>query len=318
MFAALFVGGTIWGEAAWADQDWQPSATETGIYYEVRKGDTLWDLSDRFYNSPWEWPGLWEANQHIANPHWIYPGDPIRLYQRKGGDLLTGGAGQPLEPPTLRYPFIDHIGFVRKDPLPSSGHIIQFRRQGNIKASEGDVVFVKDNGETPLEKGGHYHVYRTYGPVRDPQTRRVIGDQYYFTGQLEIFQLEEKFYRARLTESYRGVEVGDLLIPYTPRNARFTISGTPPDIDGTILLNEERQEAFGQFDVVYLDKGADDLIAPGQTYRIYYNRTSEDITVDLDVGELLVLMTEKNTATGVVLSSAEDLYAGYRFRSLRP
>ena len=290
-----------------------------GIYYEVRKGDTLWDISDRFYKSPWEWPGLWEANKQIANPHWIYPGDPIRLYHRGADGQFMDEMGKELEPPRVRYPGIEHVGFVRQDPLPSQGHIIQFEREGNIRASEGDTVFVKAAAEdTPLVKGGFYRVYRNFGPVADPKTGRPVGDQYYFTGVLEIFHQDKDFYRAKLTKTYRGVEIGDQLIAFVARNSDFTLTGSPNGIDGQILISEERQGTFGQFDVVYLDKGSQDQVAPGQIYRIYYNRISDDVEVDLDVGEVMVLHTETHTASGVVLSSSQDLYAGYRFRSLRP
>ncbi|MFK5953410.1 MAG: LysM peptidoglycan-binding domain-containing protein, partial [Desulfobacterium sp.] len=47
------------------------------FYYTIQKGDTLWDLSQKFYNSQWVWPGLWEMNHQIKNPHLIYPGNRI-------------------------------------------------------------------------------------------------------------------------------------------------------------------------------------------------------------------------------------------------
>ena len=47
--------------------------------YEVEDGDTLWLISQEFFNDPWLWPNLWALNPHITNPHWIYPGDIIRL-----------------------------------------------------------------------------------------------------------------------------------------------------------------------------------------------------------------------------------------------
>jgi hypothetical protein len=48
--------------------------------YVIKKGDTLWDLSQRFLEDPFLWPRLWQSNQYITNPHWIYPGNPIRFY----------------------------------------------------------------------------------------------------------------------------------------------------------------------------------------------------------------------------------------------
>ena len=46
----------------------------------VVKGDTLWDICESLYGDPWVWPKVWQLNQHITNPHWIYPGDQIRLH----------------------------------------------------------------------------------------------------------------------------------------------------------------------------------------------------------------------------------------------
>ena len=53
--------------------------------YVVKKGDTLWDISSKFLQSPWNWPKIWNVNPEVKsskdgkrvfdNPHLIYPGD---------------------------------------------------------------------------------------------------------------------------------------------------------------------------------------------------------------------------------------------------
>ena len=52
------------------------TALVTGAYF-VKKGDTLWDLSETFLNDPFAWPDLWENNRHISVPNWTYSGDSI-------------------------------------------------------------------------------------------------------------------------------------------------------------------------------------------------------------------------------------------------
>jgi LysM repeat protein len=52
--------------------------------HTVKKGETLWEISTEFLKDPFQWPKLWEMNPHIANPHWIYPGQSIHLSPLKG------------------------------------------------------------------------------------------------------------------------------------------------------------------------------------------------------------------------------------------
>ena len=65
--------------------------------YTIKKGDTLWDISSKFLKDPFLWPKLWQGNPYITNPHWIYPGQPIRLSPLE--DLKKVEGTQPQEEP---------------------------------------------------------------------------------------------------------------------------------------------------------------------------------------------------------------------------
>lgn len=52
--------------------------------HTVKKGDTLWDLSQKYYNNPYLWPALWALNYEIAkNPHFISEGDTLVIYEKE-------------------------------------------------------------------------------------------------------------------------------------------------------------------------------------------------------------------------------------------
>jgi len=52
----------------------------------VVKGDTLWDIAEKYLGDPFRYPQLAELS-HIRDPDWIYPGDRVRI-------LLKGTTGQ--------------------------------------------------------------------------------------------------------------------------------------------------------------------------------------------------------------------------------
>jgi hypothetical protein len=94
--------------------------------YVVVKGDTLWDISGRFLDKPWQWPAIWQANPQIDNPHLIYPGDVVSLVYidgvpqlqiNRGGTRISAGKPRVKLQPEIRV--VDRGDPINTIPLDS-------------------------------------------------------------------------------------------------------------------------------------------------------------------------------------------------------
>jgi len=295
---------------------------EAGVYYTVQKGDTLWDLSHRFLDSPWQWPDMWSENSQIANPHRIYPGDRIRLFQRKDIERqvdtdLDKVAVIEKEPSYYFYSSIDKIGFIKKDPATPSGTIFRVKDDKEM-ISKGDLVYIRPNENTSFIPGSKFTVYRTLKPLKDRRTNSYIGIQHYLTGIVEITKVEPKFAVAMVVRSFRSIEVNDLLIPYVKRSPKIILTESKKELKGKIIVSEEHASIIGDNTVAFIDKGNRDGVRSGQRYSIFYQEkkrldpgTRGDVYLPpVNFGTLLVLYTEETTSTVLITSAEKSIYPG--------
>ena len=54
----------------------QTSVKKENIQYKIRWGDTLWDISDAYYRTPWKYSKIANYNR-IRNPDYIISGTTI-------------------------------------------------------------------------------------------------------------------------------------------------------------------------------------------------------------------------------------------------
>jgi hypothetical protein len=304
----------------------QPTETENGYYYTIQKGDTLWGLSQRFSNTPWVWPELWEENNRIiANPHLIFPGQKLRLTRLKGGRTAdtTSAAQASLEGIYYYFSPAEQYGFIRKVPVAPEGTIFRSRETGLTMISEGDIVYIKPVGNGGLAKGSLMTLFRTFEPIVDKTSKELIGTQHLLCGIVEILQREPDYAIAKVRKSYHPILLGDKLMPYEKRSPRIAIQKSQPGIDGTIIFSENHSNMFAEFNIAFMDRGRMHGIQPGQIYSIYYRDVNnfgttvspENIVIPVDYGELIVLHVEETTATVLITDSDKEFFAGTRVRT---
>ena len=302
---------------------------DSGLYYTIQKGDTLWDISEHFYDSPWVWPDLWQKNQRIPNPHWIYPGERIRLFRREKLETMVQPetkaepevAIQPPESSYYLYPAINSVGFIRKKPVSPSGTIFKVK-EDKVIISQRDLVYVRPLENTTFKPGDRFTVFRTFEPLKDKDTKALIGVQHYILGVVEIAKVEPRFSTATVLHSFHHIKVNDLVMPHEPRSPKITLTKSKEGLKGKIIAAEEQQGMFADT-VVFVDKGRKDGVQVGQSYSIYYQekeridpKTEEDIMLPpVNYGKIIILRTEETTATALITKAEKAVHPGAKIHA---
>jgi hypothetical protein len=305
-----------------SDEESSKIGLESSIYYTVKKGDTLWDISNRYFNTHWRWPQIWSENQQIMNPHRIFPGERLRLYhQAWDASVDSESPDHPLAVVESRYyvySFIQRIGFVKEEPIASSGQVALIKGDKDVQKTllaQDESIYVTPSGNTSLKVGDVYAVYRPPMPVKDIETKNLVGFQYYMTGLVRIVESREDFVIAKIEKAFRSIMVDDIILPYEPRSPKIRMIPGKDDIDGKILKGEENIELFGDSAVAFINKGTEDGIQVGQTYAVYEEYSTDAMSDKVDFGSLLILHAESTNATVLITRSDRTIRADVKFRS---
>ena len=159
--------------------------------YVVVKGDTLWDISGRFLDKPWQWPAIWHANPQIENPHLIYPGDVVSLVYIDGVpqlQLRRGGADTVRLSPSIRVtdrdaitaipfssiePFIKDLRIVSPEEFEALPYVVA-NKEERMNATYSDITYVRGLDAQVGDEfivGRVTNIYDSFGSP--PEIRRV-------------------------------------------------------------------------------------------------------------------------------------------------
>ena len=253
--------------------------------YAVKRGDTLWGIAKVFLRDPWFWPEIWQVNPQIHNPLLIYPGDTLRLVYIDGrpsivlqrGDaarVLPRVRSQPFEAAVTTIPYAAVAAFMSKPSVLAQEQIknapyVLANRDMHVAMANGDTVYAR-GFSGPVEVGTHYNMVRVGDALRDPDDgNRIVGYDGIFTGAGHVTRIGDPA-TLLMTESARETEAGDKLFAGgvdVPLD--FIPSAPKVKTDGRIIAVSDGVSVIGQYEVVVINRGAGDGLAPGNVLAVF-------------------------------------------------
>jgi LysM repeat protein len=312
--------------------------------YTVKRGDTLWGISNVFLKNPWQWPEIWYVNPKIQNPHLIYPGDVLVLaYGRDGRPQISiehesalrlnpALRSSPLDNaiPTIPYSaiaaFLSRPALLSKREVKDAPYVLAFPDERQV-GGDDQVVYMR--GLADAATGARYSVIHVGDPIVDPESGKTLGYMGIYASTA-VVQRPAKVARTVLVDAARETLRGDCLMPdsgTTPLN--FTPRAPSQAVRGQIIAIVDSETLIGQYNIVAINRGSRSGVVPGTVLAIdesgdvvtdrgpaSYAETDSDVNL-LGMAKTVKLPSER-AGTLLVFKSYEDMSYGLVVGSSTP
>lgn len=231
----------------------------------VRRGDTLWGICDFYFQNPYQWPRIWSYNAQIQNPHWIYPGDVVNLRSGASDALpqaepAAAGRSASLTDRRRQLPadtiFLRNEGFI--DDESNDWGEITGAREDKMFLSDFDEAYIRIRPKHDIKVGQELTIYR---PIKSVGGGRLVEIQ--GTAKVDQWNAKDRIARARITETLDTIERGARVGPVERRFEVVPPARNEKDVEAKILTSLRPHDFYGQNQIVFLDKGAEAGLAPG-------------------------------------------------------
>jgi LysM repeat protein len=313
---------------------------EEPTIYVIKQGDTLWGLSERFIKDPNYWPNMWSKNSQVTNPHFIYPGQKLRIF----ADRLEfvpkepSAAAVPKQVATSAasvaevlqevatektYTLYGTEGFLAEKGFKPYGLVIGALHD-RLVAGVDDIVYTDIGADLKVSSGDTFSVFRKDASLKHPMNSEEMGNKIIPLGTLQLTDVERKSSRAIITRSTREISPGAFLLPYQDNRRReVLLKRTDSDLKGYIIESFSGVSIIAAGDIVYIDLGSSQGAEVGNMLYIVRDVTIDQRYVEgrIDklpqelLGAIVILETGKKTATALVVKSIDTIYKGDRIVS---
>ncbi|MFI5213143.1 MAG: LysM peptidoglycan-binding domain-containing protein [Gemmatimonadales bacterium] len=339
------------------------ATSATPATHTVAQGETLWALAQQYLGDPLLWPEIYRLNTNVVeDPHWIYPGEELRITAEEDTAAAAPAAAQAAAPSTGQSFVVTptDTGAPTQEPAhptyvsPANSPTI-FSQQAQRTQSEATLQGLSAASYRAVRDGEYYST----GFLTENQplpTGRIIGDtrtsstqagartavQLYDdvvvaappndtlqpgnlllafrrgdevgnwgeivvpTALLRVKGSEEAgHFRATVIRMFGPVSLDQEVLdvqPFELGSSRHAVPVTG-GVTGQVIRLRDPHELAQLQHALFIDKGANDGLKPGDLIQIYRTRP-DDIhggSIEQDIARGVVVSTRTSTSTVVIV-----------------
>ena len=334
----------------WTPWDPPPAGPDA---YVIQKGDTLWDLAEKWLGDPFLWPQVWDENRYILDSHWIYPGDPLvipgnpTVVPETGLPPMEDDSVEPTEGPGAgSLEPVEPTEPVRREPLPAplvpvvaptelycAGYIepehefsplwvagIEMEKE---HVGTGDVIYMNQGRNQGVQSGDEFAVLRVTRQVQHPATKKDLGTFVRRLGRVRVLLAQENTSSAVIELACDDIQESDELVLWEeiaiprrrgmPEFSRYDVTESGGPT-GYVVTDKEDLMAMGADNIIYSDLGVASGVKPGDVLSVF--RDNGELP-RMMIGQAVVLTVEPLTSTAKMTHAVRESYPGDRVEVIR-
>jgi len=284
--------------------------------HTVKKGDTLWDITKMYLETPWKWPIVWANNQDITNPHLIFPGDRVVISKNGDRTTITIIPAKQAGTETVSTPkeITDTKGksivvspqystyFYSPTPLSGSGTVLKKMGVGDFSSTNESVIIKSKSGLAP---NSGINIVSKIAEIKDKD--KVAGYLYKTVAIAWIDEAQGDFFKAAIKYSNQEVREGDVVLDDLGSIHPIAMNLFEPSLKGAGRVIDLVGGVSGScyLDLVFLNIGKADGVEQGALINLYREEElKEEKTVIKEYqGMALVLQSLDTSSMALVIES---------------
>ena len=179
-----------------------------------------------------------------------------------------------------------------------------------------DVLYLRLKNPGDVTPGDLFTIYRRKHKVFHPTTGQYLGHLVNRLAVVQVSQVHQDLTTVQIMRAYAAVSPGDPVMKFVPPADEGATVDRPSavDVEGRVVEYQSNMgimNMVAQRNIVYLDRGREDGIRPGDRMDVIRSGGSLPQRV---VGEVKILSMEDRTATALITKSISRILKGDGFR----